>query len=288
MSIEAVKKLAESWIAEAKLLDDSADITLEYVGVPLTPEKVASRKRVAYDLDLMAKQVLAAAAESGDDTPKIELPDLASAGENLTKVLAWRIEQRWPEMREAARISYQRSAEKFLAPYIARIAELESRSMPEPSASPNHEFVFGSVQSMRIRVWNETSRAVSIVDFDGVADPAGYIAAFVAGFSPLGSHPEARRAEEPKHEPDLAGSVKRYLDDGGKWDLIMSTTDDQARAAIDKLEAAVHCYHDQDNVRLDCEDMQAIIALRNWARDQLTLSASDALAEKEPNATRDP
>jgi hypothetical protein len=92
------------------------------------------------------------------------------------------------------------------------------KPMPEPSASPDHEFVFGSVQSMRIRVWNETSRAVCIVDFDGVASPAGYISAFVAGLSPLGDRPEARRAEETKHEPDPVGSVKRYLDDGGKWD----------------------------------------------------------------------
>lgn len=128
MSIAAVKKLAESWIAEAKSLDESAGVTLEYVGVPLTPEKIASRKRVAYDLDMMAKQVLTALGES----------------------------------------------------------------MPEPSASPDHEFVFGSVQSMRIRVWNETSQAVCIVDFDGITDPAGYIAAFVAGLSPLGNMPQAR------------------------------------------------------------------------------------------------
>ena len=153
-------------------------------------------------------------------------------------------------MHEDVRVSYQRSAEEFLAPYIARISELETElrvtndvyadereergmyqarcvelekqlaevAMPEPSASPHHEFVFGSVQSMRIRVWNETSRAVCIVDFDGVVNPAGYISAFVAGLSPLGNIPEARRAEEPKHEPDPVGSVKRYLDDGGKWD----------------------------------------------------------------------
>jgi len=52
----------------------------------------------------------------------------------------------------------------------------------------------------------------------------------------------------------------------------MSTTDDQARAAIDKLEVAVHCYHDQDGVRFGHDDMQAIVTLRNWARDRLTLS----------------
>jgi plasmid stabilization system protein ParE len=254
MSIEAVKKLAESWLAEAKSLDENASITQQWSGVPLKDEQIANRKAVAYQHAEYANAVLVALAKHDDVEPKaapIKLPDLASAGENLVNALAWRIEQRWPGMHEAVRVSYQRSAEKFLAPYIARIAELErchesdaefaernhvltsqakriteleSRfAMPEPSASPNHEFVFGSAQSMRIRVWNETSRAVCIVDFDGVADPAGYIAAFVAGLSPLGDHPEARRGDvsgEPKAEQsvDPHGSVERYLADGGKWD----------------------------------------------------------------------
>lgn len=52
----------------------------------------------------------------------------------------------------------------------------------------------------------------------------------------------------------------------------MNATNDQARAAVDKLEAAVHVFHDQDSVRLDREDMQAIVALRNWARERLTVS----------------
>jgi hypothetical protein len=52
----------------------------------------------------------------------------------------------------------------------------------------------------------------------------------------------------------------------------MSTTDEQARAAVDKLEAAVRCLHDQDDVRLSLDDMQAIVMLHNWARDRLTPS----------------
>jgi hypothetical protein len=131
VSIEAVKALADSWIAEAKSLDENAGVTQQWSGVPLTEEVIANRKAVARQLTEQANAVLAALGEA----------------------------------------------------------------MPEPSASPDHEFVFGSVQSMRIRVWNETSRATCIVDFDGIMNPAGHIAAFVAGLSPLGDHPEARRVE---------------------------------------------------------------------------------------------
>jgi len=128
MSIAAVKKLAESWIAEAKSLDESAGVTQQWSGVPLTEEVISNRKAVAHQLMEQANLVLLALGES----------------------------------------------------------------MPEPPVSPDHEFIFGGVQSMRIRVWNETSRAVCIVDFDGVANPAGYIAAFVAGLSPLGNMPQTR------------------------------------------------------------------------------------------------
>ena len=128
MSIEAVKKLAESWLVEAKSLDENAAITQQWSGVPLTEEVIANRKVIARQLMEQANAVLGALGEA----------------------------------------------------------------MPEPSASPDHEFIFGSAQSMRIRVWNETSRAVCIVDLDGVANPARYISAFVAGLSPLGDIPEAR------------------------------------------------------------------------------------------------
>ena len=131
MSTEAVKKLAESWLSEAKSLDENAGITQQWSGVPLKDEMIANRKAVAHQLAEQANAVLEALGES----------------------------------------------------------------MPEPSAPPDHEFVFGDVQSMRIRVWNETSRAVCIVDFDGVADPVRCIAAFVAGLSPLGDIPEARRGD---------------------------------------------------------------------------------------------
>lgn len=60
----------------------------------------------------------------------------------------------------------------------------------------------------------------------------------------------------------------------------MNTSNDQARAAVDKLEAAVHVFHDQDGVRLSHDDMQAIFTLRNWARERLTLSVPTVSTER--------
>lgn len=288
MSIEAVKKLAESWLAEAESLDENAGITQQWSGVPLTPEVIANRKAVARQLAEQANAVLEVLGEPDPADVKPDLESIAnSAAEyaNTCDVVTNGYEVRVlgdvvlqsmndpTSLDHDAYISYaiaighaagQLAMAKQLAPghvqtrerldgydLFMRIrkplhelgftvtkpgsvhwervkkslniaiddltdSDFTQPTMPEPSASPDHEFVFGDVQSMRIRVWNETSRAVCIVDFDGIANPAGYISAFVAGLSPLGDHQEARRAEKPKHEPDPAGSVKRYL--GGKWD----------------------------------------------------------------------